>query len=147
MKTILAATAIAVGLSAGQANATCTQLDAGGTWEFYADISTPLLPSDQALRCTMHVEKLSGTIAPKSPCASTAFFSGGVASSSEFGGGTILLKDADNCTFGISFQVDPTGRNLSVSVAHATMSLNKDVVAGLVSAAMGGSTFTMVKIR
>jgi len=145
MKGILAATAIAVGLSGGHANAACTQEDIGGTWEFYGDISSPFLPFDQALRCTVHIEKTTGTMAASSPCASSGI-GGGTLTPGTVASGTATLGDAENCTFNIAFHA-VIGRIIPVSVQHATMSLSKDVVAGLVRADMGGSTFTMVKIR
>jgi hypothetical protein len=146
MKTILAAAAIAVGLSAGQTNATCTQHDIGGTWEFYGDASGPLFSFDQALRCILHVNKLTGAIEQSSSCAA-AGIGGGVSAPGTINSGTATLTGTENCTFNLSFHTNINGRILPVSAAHATMSLNKDLVAGLVSVEMGGTTFTMVKIR
>ncbi len=145
MKGILATTAIAVGLSAGQANAACVHQDIGGTWEFYGDISVPFLPFEQALRCTVHIDPLTGAIGHGSPCASSGI-GGGAVTHGTVDLGNAVLVDPENCTFHINFHA-LAGRILIVNAPHATMSLSKELVAGLVGVDMGGSTFSMVKIR
>ena len=145
MKAVLAATTIAVGLLAGQANAFCTHHDIGGTWEFYGDISSPSLSFEQALRCTVHINQLTGDIAQGSPCASSSIGGGAVTHGTVLSGNAALVS-LENCTFHISVHVN-AGRILEVNAPHATMSLSKEMVAGLVGVDMGGSTFTMVKIR
>ena len=149
MNKIMAATAVAVGLWSGQAQAVCSLADIGGTWGFYADVYTGGQFSALALSCTLHIDKTTGQVATDSACQSTA-----VNGSSGHGNvtfGEFSLAEADNCTFSFRFGTN-SGRNLSVEVRQATLSENKQVMAGTIaspprSLTGAGSIITMIKIR
>jgi hypothetical protein len=152
MSKIIVATAVAIGLSVGQAQAMCTQADIGGTWGFYGDLYTANQVSALALSCTLHIDKTSGVVATDSPCESTAVTNpGGYGTVTS---GTFTLQEPDNCTFNFRFSTNATngGLGLSVEVRRSTLSENKQVLAGMLSRlpfARGGSgsIVTMIKIR
>jgi hypothetical protein len=149
MNRIIAATAIAVGLSSGPAHAVCTLADIGGTWGFYGDLYTGNQGSALALSCTLHIDKTSGEVATDSACESTGVSNPGGYGTVTFG--TFILEEPDNCTFSFRFGTD-AGRNVSVEVRRSTLSENKQVLAGMISRPLRGLTgagaiVTMIKIR
>ena len=149
MNRIIAATAIAVGLSSGPAHAVCTLADIGGTWGFYADIYTGVQASPLALSCTLHIDKTSGQVATDSECESAG--GGNSQSHGNVTFGEFSLTEPANCTFFFRFGTN-TLRNSSIEVRRSTLSENKQVLAGMIaspprSLTGAGSIVTMIKIR
>jgi hypothetical protein len=153
MKTILAI-AIAGSLAAGQAHAHCNQVDIGGTWEFYGDTTGKNAQSPTyALRCTLHIDPLTGAMAANSDCESTPTYGlGGSQHGPLLSGGSATLMEPSNCTFTLRFTAATGLLNIRVQALHATLTPSKEVVVGLMGDALsrgdgGGSTFTMARVR
>jgi hypothetical protein len=152
MNKIIAAAAVAAGISAGPAHAVCTQADIGGTWEFYGDVySATKQFSSYALRCTLHIDKTSGHVATESACESTAV-NGQSVHRGNVTFGNILITDPDNCTFSVRFGSNAGIVSVGIQSLFATMAPSKEIVAGMLGDNLntnnrGGSIFTMVKIH